>query len=123
MIDRLLADLVVLVHLGFIVFVGLGGLLLFRWPRLIWLHVPIVAWGVVISVGQWVCPLTPLENWLRHRAGQSGYQGSFIDHYIVPVIYPSGLAPEMGPWIAGAVAAINLSAWGWVWRARRRRQG
>jgi hypothetical protein len=111
---RFAADVVVLLHLGFIVFVVAGGLLLFRWPKVICAHVPVVLWGVAISVFQYACPLTPAENWLRRRGGEAGYEGAFIDRYLVPVIYPEGLTPEMGPWIGAAVAAVNLSAWGWV---------
>ena len=114
MLYRFAADLVVLLHLAFILFVGAGGLLLPRWPRLLRVHLPVVLWGIAISIFQYPCPLTPLENWLRRRGGEVGYEGAFIDRYVVPLIYPEGLTPEMGPWIAATVAIVNLTAWGWV---------
>jgi hypothetical protein len=87
----LLADLVLVVHLAFVVFVVLGGCLLFRWPRLAWLHLPSAAWGVYTELGGVVCPLTPLENALRARGGQAGFAGGFIDHYVTTMLYPEGL--------------------------------
>lgn len=87
----LLADAVVALHAAFIVFALLGGALLVRWPRLVWLHAPALAWGSWIAASGSICPLTPLENDLLARAGQTGYGGGFIDHYLTPVIYPEGL--------------------------------
>jgi len=84
-----LADLVVVVHLGFIAFLVLGGFLAWRWPGVLWVHVPVVAWALVIVAFSVECPLTPLENHLRHLADQRGYSGSFIDHYLTGVIYPA----------------------------------
>lgn len=123
MIYRLLADILVVIHLTFILFVGLGWILLIRWPRLLPVHVAAVAWGAVISVLQWTCPLTPLENRLRSLGGQAGYPGSFIDHYLLPVIYPAGLGPTEGRWIAAGLVAVNVGAWGWVLRGRRAPHG
>lgn len=124
MIFRLLADFVLLVHLVFILLVAAGALLLLRWPRLAWLQVPSAVWGIAISVGGWVCPLTPLENRLRERGGEAGYSGSFIDHYLLPVIYPEGLTPVGGLVLAGIVAAVNGFVWAVLvrrwWRGRRR---
>ena len=120
---RLAADAVVLLHLAFILTVGLGWALVLRWPRLLWVQVPVVAWGVAISIGQWVCPLTPLENALRRSAGASGYEGSFIDHYLLPVIYPEGLTPAAGLVIAALVAVVNLATWGWMWAHRAGKGG
>jgi hypothetical protein len=85
------ADLVVLLHAGFVLFVILGGLLVWRWRRLLWIHVPAVLWGVLIEFGGWICPLTPLENHLRERGGMATYQGDFIGHLILPVLYPASL--------------------------------
>jgi hypothetical protein len=86
---RIAADLVVLAHLGFILFVILGGLLVLRWPRMAWIHLPAVIWGALIEFAGWICPLTPLENWLREASGTAGYQGGFIEHYLVPIVYPA----------------------------------
>ncbi len=86
-----LADAVLLVHLGFIVFVGLGAVAVWRWPRLAFLHLPCAAWGVVVELAGWTCPLTPLEISLRRRAGQQGWEGGFIAHYLEKFVYPAGL--------------------------------
>lgn len=116
----LLADLVVVVHLGFVVFVVAGGLLVLRWGWAAWLHVPAAAWGALIELGGWVCPLTPLEQWLRRRAGESGYQGGFVEHYILPILYPRELTREVQVVLGIGVVAVNLAVYGWVlWRRRR----
>ena len=85
---RLLADMVLIFHAAFVVFVVLGGLLTLRWPRMAWVHVPVVLWGAGIEFVGGICPLTPLENHWRRLAGEQGYAGGFIDHYIVAVLYP-----------------------------------
>jgi Protein of Unknown function (DUF2784) len=90
-IDRWLADLLVGLHLAFILFVSLGGLLVLRRPRLGFLHLPALLWGALVEAAGWICPLTPLENSLRERAGLAGYRGGFIEHYLIPLIYPAGL--------------------------------
>ena len=84
----LMADLIVLVHFVFVIFVVLGGLLALRWPRIVWLHVPAVIWGALVEFTGWICPLTPLENRLRRASGEASYQGDFIAHYILPALYP-----------------------------------
>lgn len=104
---QLLADLVLLAHLFFIVFALLGGLLLLRWPRLIWLHVPAMMWTVFVEVTAWVCPLTPLENYFRELAGGNVYQGDFIDRYLLPLLYPAGLTPAIQLLLAGVVIVLN----------------
>ena len=120
MIYRWLADLTVLFHGAFVAFVILGGFLALRWRRVIWLHVPAAAWGVLIEFGGWICPLTPLENMLRHRAGDAGYSGGFVEHYVVRALYPSGLTRSV-QWILGGLAlAINVLAYSLVIRRRRR---
>ncbi len=90
---RLAADAVVLVHLAFVVFVVVGGFLAIRWPRIAWLHVPAALWGAWAELTATICPLTPLENALRRRAGETGYEGGFIEHYLIPLLYPAGLTP------------------------------
>lgn len=105
----LAADLFVMLHLAFILFIGLGGLLVLRWPRLAWLHLPAVIWGAFIELqGDTLCPLTPLEIGLRRAAREAGYEGGFIAHYILPVVYPPGLTPAIQFWIGALVIALNL---------------
>jgi hypothetical protein len=117
----ILADLVVVVHLGFIVFVFLGALLVLRWPRLVYPHVTAAVWGALVEFKHWPCPLTPLENWLRTRSGADAYGGGFVDHYIVPIVYPPGLTPQIQVLIGTAVLAVNLGLYGWlVYRQVRR---
>lgn len=92
--SAVLADAVLVLHFLFVLFVVLGGLLVLRWRWIAWLHVPAALWGVAIEFGGWICPLTPLENQLRTRAGQPTYEGDFIARYLMPVIYPEGLTRE-----------------------------
>src|SRR5256714_13223552 len=91
MVYRALADCVVLLHAGFVAFVLLGGFLAWRWGALVWVHAPAALWGAAIEYGGWTCPLTPLENALRARAGIEGYQGGVVGHYVIPPPYPAGL--------------------------------
>lgn len=107
----LLADAVLLLHLAFILFVVLGGFLAWRWPRLAWLHLPAAAWGALIEFGDWPCPLTPLENHLRALAGEAGYAGGFIEHYLLPLVYPEALTRELQIALGLGVVAINLAAY------------
>lgn len=117
----LLADLVLVAHLAFVVFVGLGGLLALRWPRVAWIHIPAAAWGVMIEFAGWICPLTPLENRLRARAGEAAYEGDFIARHLLPVIYPDGLTRE-AQMVLGLVAlTVNLVIYWRIWRGRRQR--
>lgn len=120
MLYSLLADFVLLFHLAFILFVGLGGLAALRWRRAPLLHLPLAAWGVWIELSGNVCPLTPLENSLRRMAGQQGYPGGFIEHYLLPIIYPPGLTREVQLVIAALVLALNAGVYGFVWYRRRR---
>ncbi len=119
MIHRLLADGVLLLHFLFLVFVVGGGFLVLRWPRLAWIHIPVFLWGTAIEFGGWICPLTPLENHLRRLGGSMGYQGGFIEHYILPVVYPSGLTREAQLVLGTVVLALNLLVYGWVLFRRR----
>ncbi|MCL6556296.1 MAG: DUF2784 domain-containing protein [Burkholderiales bacterium] len=116
MMARFLADAVLLLHLGFIVWVGAGGLAVLRWPRLAFLHLPAVLWGAGIEFTGAICPLTPLENALRRQAGEAGYAGGFIEHYLLPLIYPDALT-ETVEWLLGAlVLAINGPIYWMLWR-------
>jgi Protein of Unknown function (DUF2784) len=109
---RVTADAIVVLHLAFVVFVGLGGLLAIRWRWIAWLHVPAVLWGVTIEFGGWICPLTPLENYLRQWSGAPGYEGDFVARYVIPVLYPAGLTHQ-SQLILGALAlGINLLFYG-----------
>jgi hypothetical protein len=89
-----LADVVLVLHAAFVLFVALGGLLALRWPRAAWVHLPAAAWGVLVEFAGWICPLTPLENELRARAARPVYEGDFIGRYLLPVLYPEGLTRE-----------------------------
>jgi hypothetical protein len=120
MLYRLLADGVLVVHFGFVLFVALGGLLAWRWPRLAWLHLPAVAWGALIEFASWRCPLTPLETALRRRGGEEGYTGGFIEHYITAVLYPSGLTRTAQIALGTAALLVNALVYGLLWRRYRR---
>ena len=102
----------VLVHAAFVVFVVVGGFLTWRWRRLALLHVPAAVWGALIEFAGWICPLTPLENALRLHAGQAGYTGGFIEHYVLPVMYPNGLTRTAQIVLGVAVVALNVAAYG-----------
>lgn len=115
---RLLADAIVAVHVGFVLFVVLGGLLVVRWPRMAWVHLPAAAWGALIEFAGWICPLTPLENWLRQRGGGPVYATSFVEHYVVPVLYPSALSREIQWALGGLVLAVNALVYLGVIRRR-----
>jgi len=120
MLSRVAADIVVLIHLGFILFVAGGGLLVMRWPKLAWAHLPAVAWGALIELAGWICPLTPLENRLRAAAGDATYSGGFIDRYVTPIVYPSKLTRPLQIAIGCAVIGLNLLFYGWVLARRSR---
>lgn len=114
-----LADLVVVLHLGFVLFVMFGGLLVARWPRLAWAHVPAAIWGAGIELTGGICPLTPLENLLRMRAGEAGYTGDFVARYVMPVLYPDGLTRSVQLVLAAVVILGNAGIYAWVWRRHR----
>ena len=119
MIVSLAADLVVLIHLAFICFVIAGALLVYRWRWLVWLHIPAVVWAVLLEFNGWLCPLTPLENRLRLLAGEQGYTGGFIEHYLVPVIYPQFLSRDIQLLLGIIVLVLNLAIYFYVLRAWR----
>lgn len=115
----LLADAIVLLHFGFLLFVVLGGLLVLRWPSIAWLHLPAAAWGTFVELYLHYCPLTPLENRLREQAGLSTYGGGFIDHYIMPVIYPPGLTPALQAVLGVALVTGYVMVYGYAWKRNR----
>lgn len=105
---QLLADLIVVLHLGFVVFIVLGGFLVLRWPKGAWFHAPSVLWGAWVEFAGWICPLTPLENWLREKAGVGTYARGFVEQYLLRVLYPERM-PAYLPIVLGAlVLAINV---------------
>lgn len=116
-----LADAVVGLHVAFVAFVVGGGLLVLRWPRLAWLHVPAAAWGAVVELAGWVCPLTPIELALRARGGTEGYRGNFVEQYILPVLYPDSLTRPTQVVLGGLVIAVNVAVYGWMLARRSRR--
>lgn len=125
MTSRLAADALVLLHLAFIVFVVLGGLLVAWRARIAWLHLPAAAWGAWIEASGAICPLTPWENRLRRLAGESGYPGGFVEHYLIPLIYPAGLTAASQRWLAALVVLVNVAVYAAIvasrWRRQRRR--
>ena len=122
MLDRFCADAVVVFHLLFIAFAMGGALLVLRWSRLMFVHLPVVAWAVLVEVMSWPCPLTPLENYFRRRGGEAGYPGGFIEHYIWPVIYPEGLTDRTQFLIGSFVFCVNVAAYSVVVRRRKRQR-
>lgn len=115
MLDRLLADAVVALHLAFIVFVALGGVLVLWRRKVAVLHLPALAWGIYTESTGTICPLTPLENVLRRAAGEAGYSGGFIEHYVVNLIYPPGLTPGIQTAIAVGLIAFNAAVYALAW--------
>ena len=111
--------MVVGLHLLFVLFVVAGGFLVLRWRPVMLLHLPAAIWGALIEFKGWICPLTPLENWLRRRGGQAGYGGGFVEHYLLPILYPSGLTRPVQIVLGGLVLAINLGVYWMAWRRRR----
>jgi len=114
------ADAVVLIHFGFILFVLLGGMLAWKWRWVPWLHLPAALWGVLIEFSGGICPLTPLENRLRQAAGGDGYPGSFIERYLLPVIYPAELTRDVQVLLGLLVIAVNLGIYGLLWIRRKK---
>ena len=112
MILRILADVLVGFHFLFIVFVVAGGFLAWRWPRAAWIHLPVAVWGALIEFAGWICPLTPIENQLRRAAGDAGYPGGFIEHYLIPIVYPGSLTRGLQIALGIAVVAVNVLAYG-----------
>lgn len=116
MFYSLLADVVVLGHFLFVLFAVLGGFLALKWPGWAWIHIPAAVWAALIEFAGWICPLTPLENLLREKGGASGYNSGFIEHYLLPVLYPDGLTRSWQIVFGCIVLGINLAVYCWVWR-------
>ena len=115
------ADALVLLHAAFVLFVVAGGALVWRWPRVAWLHVPAAVWGAAVELFGWICPLTPLENDLRARAGAEGYGGGFVEHYLLPLLYPDGLTRTSQIVLGGSVIVLNIVVYAAAIKGRRRR--
>ena len=116
---RLLADVVVVVHALFIVFVVAGGLLALRWRWMAFVHLPVAVYGVVIELVGFTCPLTPLEKALRRRAGSAGYDGGFVEHYVIPLVYPGEFTSGVKIVLALLIVAVNVVVYTIVWRRAR----
>ena len=114
----LAADAIVLLHFAFVLFVVGGSFLAWRWRWLIWVHLPCAVWGAAIEFGGWICPLTPLENRLRWQAGEAGYTGGFVEHYVVPVLYPAELTVSLQLALGTLVVVITAFSYG-VYFSRR----
>ena len=123
---RFLADALVTFHFAFVAFVVVGGLLVLRWRRVMWFHLPAVAWGVFVEFSGWICPLTPWENRLRALGDEVTYEGGFVDHYIMPVLYPEGLTRDAQYVIGSLIFLINAACYGVIlyrhYKARRHQQ-
>lgn len=118
MLPSVLADLVMLVHAAFVVFVAVGGFLVAWRPEVAWAHVPCALYGAAIEFFGWVCPLTPLEVRLRRAGGQAGYEGGFIEHYVGGLLYPESWG-AIHVWLGVAVVVGNAAVYAWIWRRRR----
>jgi len=120
MLYRALADGILILHVGFVVFVVLGAALAFRWPKVIWIHLPAAAWGAFVELTGRLCPLTPLEVRLRRLGGEAGYPGDFVEHYLVPLLYPTHLTPDLQLTLGAVVVVVNAGLYGWLWWRYRR---
>ena len=118
MLYRLLADLVLVVHAAFVAFVMLGGVAVLRWPRMAWFHLPVALWGAGIEFLGGICPLTPLENRWRQLAGDQGYAGGFVEHYMVALLYPDGLTRSIQVALGLLVVVVNVAIYAYAWQRR-----
>lgn len=121
MLNRAAAELALAIHFGFILFALFGGLLVLINRRWIWAHLPAVIWASIVNLASWTCPLTPIEQHYRQAAGQSGYSGGFVEHYIGPIVYPAGMPRELELLAAFSVVAWNVAVYAIVWFGRRRK--
>jgi Protein of Unknown function (DUF2784) len=116
-----LADMVLVVHLAFVVFVLCGGLLTLKWRWIAWLHLPAATWGAVVEFTGWICPLTPLENWFREQDGETPYRSDFIAQYLLPVLYPEDLTRDLQLVLGAGVVIFNAAVYWWLWRETQRK--
>jgi hypothetical protein len=123
MLRSILADAVLVLHFAFVVFVVGGGILVARWPRLAWVHLPAAIWGAVVELAGWICPLTPLEVHLRETAGRTGYSGDFIEHYLSALIYPPGLTARAQLVLGIGLISVNLAIYAAIIVRLRRKRG
>jgi hypothetical protein len=122
MVYHALSNLVLIAHLAFVLFVVLGGFLVLKWKSLAWIHVPAFLWGALIELAGWVCPLTPLENWLREKDGGLVYRTDFIEHYILSLLYPTTLTRSLQIFLGLFVLSVNLGLYGWIlWRTAQKK--
>ena len=112
---QLLADLVLVVHLAFVVFVLCGGLLVSRWRWITWLHLPAALWAAIVEFTGWICPLTPLENWLRAQGGKNSFNSDFIAQYLLPILYPGNLTRGLQLLLGTVVVVLNAAVYWWLW--------
>lgn len=120
---HLLADLVVIIHLTFALFSVAGALLVIGWRKILYLHLPAAVWAAWIELSGRICPLTPLENWLRIKGGDAGYSGDFVGHYLLSILYPSGLTREVQFVLGGVVVGVNIIIYGYILFLRKGRGG
>ncbi|THI87684.1 MAG: DUF2784 domain-containing protein [Nitrospira sp. CG24A] len=115
-----LADLVLCIHVGFVFFVIFGGLLVLKWRWIAWLHLPAAVWGAAVEFTGWICPLTPLENWLREQGGAASYRSDFIAQYLLPVLYPEGLTHNVQLLFGTGVVVLNAAVYWGLWKMQMR---
>jgi hypothetical protein len=115
-----LADLVLCIHVSFVFFVIFGGLLVLKWRWIAWLHLPAAAWGAVVEFIGWICPLTPLENWLREHGGEASYRSDFIAQHLLPLLYPEDLTRELQLLLGTGVVVLNAAVYWWLWQIQMR---
>ena len=120
MIYRLLADLVLVLHFAFVIFAVFGGALVLRYPNMLKVHLLALSWAIVVQWADWVCPLTPLENYLRGLGGEAGYDGSFVEHFVLKILYPQELTPELRTMLGLALIIMNVAVYTFVMAGKRR---
>ena len=117
-----LADLILCIHVSFVLFVVIGGLLMLRWQWVAWLHLPAAAWGAFVEFTGWICPLTPLENWLRAQGSEISSRSDFIAQYLLPVLYPGDLTQDIQLLLGAGVVVLNTAMYWWLWQLHARRR-